>query len=76
MREKGKIGRAEKTRLIVLPSLLAAFLGLLLSGNTLIRPAHAFRPDPLPDTPARRGKSRRPAPNAMCPPMPARDTSL
>ncbi len=46
MREKGKIERAEKIRLIVLPSLLAAFLGFLLSGNSLIRPARAFSSGP------------------------------
>jgi len=46
MREKGKIGRGEKIRLIVLPSLLAAILGFLLSSNSIIRPARAFSSGP------------------------------
>ena len=46
MREKGNIGRGEKIRLIVLPSLLAAFLGFLLSSNSIIRPARAFSSGP------------------------------
>ena len=46
MREKGNIGRGEKIRLIVLPSLLAAFLGILLSSNSIIRPARAFSSGP------------------------------
>jgi uncharacterized repeat protein (TIGR01451 family) len=46
MSDKAKIGRAEKIRLIVLPSLLAALLGFLLSSNSIIRPAQAFSSGP------------------------------
>jgi aldose sugar dehydrogenase len=40
------MSRAEKIRLIVFPSLLAAVLGFLLSSNTAIRPAQAFSSGP------------------------------
>ena len=46
MSDKAKIGRAEKIRLIVFPSLLAALLGFLLSSNSIIRPAQAFSSGP------------------------------
>lgn len=38
--------KLQKARLILLPSLLAAFLGLLLSTNTVQRPAQAFSSGP------------------------------
>jgi uncharacterized repeat protein (TIGR01451 family) len=46
MSDQAKIGRPEKIRLIVLPSLLAALLGFLLSSNSIIRPARAFSSGP------------------------------
>src|SRR4030095_15075371 len=46
MTGKGKIGRAEKIRLIVFPSLLAALLGFLLSSNTTTSPVRAFSSGP------------------------------
>src|SRR5258705_150305 len=46
MSDRAKIGKAEKIRLIVLPSLLAALLGFLLSSNSFIRPAQAFSSGP------------------------------
>src|SRR5258707_4479031 len=48
MGDKTKIGRAEKIRLIVLPSFLAALLGFLLSSTSFIRPAQAFSSGPPP----------------------------
>ncbi len=46
MTNKGTIGRAEKARLIIIPPLLAAVLGFLLSSNSGIRPVQAFSSGP------------------------------
>src|SRR5262245_15403897 len=40
--------RLEYVRLILLPALLAAALGFLLSNNSAIRPVHAFSSGPPP----------------------------
>jgi uncharacterized repeat protein (TIGR01451 family) len=41
-----KPGTLEKARLILIPSLLVAVLGFLLSSNTSVRPVHAFSSGP------------------------------
>ena len=65
----------EKTGLIVLPSLLAAVLGLLLTHNLATQPVQAYSSGPHPVTRAPPAKSRRRVPNATFHLMPVRVTS-
>jgi uncharacterized repeat protein (TIGR01451 family) len=46
MTDKVAIRKAEKARLILIPSLLIAVLGFLLSSNSSVRPVHAFSSGP------------------------------